>query len=203
MHLSRVGATLDRYLVEGDSMDELTEFLLDDGKPADFEGTERTYVINDEDGAIWAMRNLASAVRRLNDIKRQAADEVDRITRWVELTSKSPQNTVEYFEKALKEFMVRLREETGRKSLELPDGTVKSRQSSASVEILDIETFIKWAENNGHAGWVRVKKEIDKAAVRDGVEFIGDAVLDNLTGEVVDGVTVSPESVSVSITVSE
>jgi len=203
LHLSRVGATLDRYLVEGDSMDELTEFLLDDGKPADFEGTERTYVINDEDGAIWAMRNLASAVRRLNDIKRQAADEVDRITRWVELTSKSPQNTVEYFEKALKEFMVRLREETGRKSLELPDGTVKSRQSSASVEILDIETFIKWAENNGHAGWVRVKKEIDKAAVRDGVEFIGDAVLDNLTGEVVDGVTVSPESVSVSITVSE
>jgi phage host-nuclease inhibitor protein Gam len=149
------------------------------------------------------MRNIATAVRRLNDIKRQAADEVDRITRWVELTSKSPQNTVEYFEKALKEFMVRLREETGRKSLELPDGTVKSRQSSASVEILDIETFIKWAENNGHAGWVRVKKEIDKAAVRDGVEFIGDAVLDNLTGEVVDGVTVSPESVSVSITVSE
>ena len=48
-----------------------------------------------------------------------------------------------------------------------------------------------------------MKKEIDKAAVRDGVEFIGDAVLDNLTGEVVDGVTVSPESVSVSITVSE
>lgn len=203
MHLSRFGATLDRCLVEGDSMDELTEFLLDDGKPADFEGTERTYVINDEDGAIWAMRNIATAVRRLNDIKRQAADEVDRITRWVELTSKSPQKTVEYFEKALKEFMVRLREETGRKSLELPDGTVKSRQSSASVEILDIETFIKWAENNGHAGWVRVKKEIDKAAVRDGVEFIGDAVLDNLTGEVVDGVTVSPESVSVSITVSE
>jgi hypothetical protein len=36
LHLSRFGATLDRCLVEGDSMDELTEFLLDDGKPADF-----------------------------------------------------------------------------------------------------------------------------------------------------------------------
>lgn len=184
-------------------MEELSEFLLRDGTPEDFEGTERSYVINDDNGAIWAMKNLATAVRRLNDIKRQASDEVDRITRWVELVSKTPSNQVAYFEKILTEYMERLRIETGRKSLELPAGTVKSRSVKAGFEIQDLETFIKWAENNGHAGWVRVKKEIDKAAVKNDVEILGDVILDALTGEVVEAVIPTPESVSVSIQVSE
>lgn len=184
-----------------DNVESLSEFQLRDGAPEGFD--ERTFVINDEGQATWAMRKLAVSQRRIDVLKRQAQEEVARIERWVASATKSDQTTVEYFSGALEGYMRRIRLDDGRKSLSLPDGTVKSREVAEKVKVEDLDVFLKWAEQTGHLDWVRVKQEADLATMKSKVFYSGGCVVDGATGETIDGLSHVPASISVSVEVSE
>ncbi len=181
----------------------LEDFQLEDGAPEGF--SSLTFVINDEAQASWAMRKLAVSQRRINDVKRQASEEHYRIDRWVTHATKSDQSTVDYFTEVLASYVKRVRFEEGRKSLRLPDGTVKSREVKETFKVADVDLFLKWVDESPDlaAKWVRVKREVDIASVKDGVFYSGDAVVDSATGETVEGLVHVPGSVSVTVEVSE
>lgn len=179
----------------------LDDFQAIDGMPEQFDPL--TFIINDDDQALWAMRSLAQSQRRLDVVERQAAQEHDRIERWKAHTTKTSRNTVDYFSNALKSYMIRVRESEDRKSLSFPDGDVTSRSVAAKAAVSDLGVFLKWCQETGHTQWVRVKQEADLSAIKDHVEFDGDTVTDSFTGEVIDGLLAIEESVSVTLKVSE
>ena len=172
---------------------ELEEFQLSDGEPEEF--NERTFVINDESQALWAMRKLAVSQRRIDTVQRQAKDEIDRVAAWVEQATRADKVTVLYFEKILTSYMLRLRDE-GRKSLILPDGEIKSRETPSRAVVEDLEVFIKWAINSGHPELIRLKQEPDLKAVK--AFSANGETYTTPDGEIVEGIKAVEGSVSVS-----
>jgi histone H3/H4 len=178
----------------------LSDFMLIDGAPLMFD--QNTYVVNDDQDAIWAMRNLAQAQRHIDKVAREAAQEKERIDRWQVHATKTAQTTVRYFTNVLQNYVVRVRESEGRKSISLPDGELSSRAIPAKAQVADLDLFLKWASDN-RPQWIRVKQEADLSAIREHVTFTGDEVLDSETGEVVEGLQHIEEAVSVQVKVVE
>jgi phage host-nuclease inhibitor protein Gam len=184
-------------------MDDLGSFLEGEGQPEDFSDAETTYALINDDDALWAMRRLANSQRRINAKMRQAEQEIERIRAWVTHATKSDRETVDYFEGVLSAYMNRVRESEDRKSLTFPDGDVTSTATQDKVKVDNAELFLKWAESNGHPDWIRTKKEPDLAAIKSKAKYEGDSVIDAQTGEVVEGLSHVPASVSVKIKVIE
>ena len=179
----------------------LDDFMLIDGAPIMFD--QSTYVVNDDSDAIWAMRNLAQAQRHIDKVAREAAEEKERIDRWEKHATKTAQTTLTYFRNVLENYMVRVRESEGRKSISLPDGEISSRAISAKAQVSDLGVFLKFCEESGRNQFVRIKKEADLSALKDHVTVSGDLVLDSETGEVLEGLQAIEEAVSVSVKVVE
>ena len=178
----------------------LEDFQLNDGAPPDFNPI--TYIINDESQATWAMRKLAVAQRRINEVREQALKEHDRIDRWEQHATKSDVSTVDYFTEALSNYIKRVRQEKGIKTLPLPDGTVKSRETHDTFKVEDVGVFVKWAEDSGHPEWIRTKREPDVQAMKSEVFYSGGMVVAP-DGETIDGLVHVPGSISVTVEVSE
>jgi phage host-nuclease inhibitor protein Gam len=180
---------------------DLSDFLIEDATPENFDPL--TFIVNDDGEAAWAMRNLATASRRIDAIEKQANEEAERIERWVAYATKSHRETAKYFKDALESYMIRIREQEDRKSLSLPDGDISSRSIQAKAAVSDLGVFLKFCEETGRNQWVRIKKEADLSALKDHVEFDGDTVLDADSGEVIDGLVHIEGAVSVNVKVSE
>jgi hypothetical protein len=183
----------------------LEEFLVQDGAPEGWVLDAEGFAISNDDEALWAVRRLAQAQRRVDEVKRQAQVEVDRIQRWVEANLGTHNGTIRYLEGVLTNYLVRVRENTadGRKSLTFPDGVVTSRVASSKVEVTDLDAFLAWAEANGHEDWVRVKREANLSLIKKGVDFEADAVLDPLSGSPIEGLAHIAGGLSVSVKVAE
>ena len=180
-------------------MSELSEHLAE--QPEGF--IEEAWRIDGFETANWAMRKLKAAQERLDEINRQALDEAAKISDWANLVSKSPLRDKTYFENALIDYMIRVRETTGEKSLVLPNGEVNSRAVAAKAQVSDKELFIKWATNNGREGWIRTKEEVNLEAMKDEVNLLGDHVIDKATGEVVEGLLATEGDISVIVKASK
>jgi len=183
----------------------LDEYLASQGTPETFTTEQERFTINTEDEALWAMRRLAQAQRRIDEVKRLAKVELDRINAWVETNTVGNKRTVEFYETALSDYLVAVRENSadGRKSLDFPDGVVSSRISPSKVEVADIDAFLAWAESNNHSDWVRVKREADVSTIKKVVDFAGDSVVDPITGTTVAGLNHVEGGISVSVKVTD
>lgn len=182
----------------------LEDYLTSSATPEGFTYGE-AFAINTDDEALWAMRSLAQAQRRIDEVKRQAQVEIDRINTWVEANTTSNQSTVDYFDRILGDYLMRVREDEqdGRKSLSFPDGTVTSRISQPKVEVADLDAFLEWAEANGHGEWVRVKREANLAEIKKSVDFGEDEVLDPVTGKPIVGLSPIAGGISTSVKVAD
>ena len=178
---------------------ELEDFQLEDGTPEGFE--ERTFVINDEDGALWAMRKLAVSQRRIDTITRQAKDESLRIELWVDQAIRSDEVTVLYFTEVLSSYMLRLRALNGQKSLLLPDGEIKSRETPSRAVVEDLDVFLKWAKDSGHSEFIRLKEEADLNEIKAQGTASGE-VYTTSDGEVIEGIRHQEGSVTVSFDIN-
>ena len=185
---------------------DITEYLATMGQPEGFaDDTRDGFRITNEDEALWAMRRLATAQRRMDEVKRMAQVELDRINAWVEANTASHGREADYFETLLSDYLISVRENEadGRKSLDFPDGVVTSRITPSKVAVIDSDAFLAWAEANGHSEWVRVKREADVATIKKVVDFDGDNVLDPTTGAVIEGLQHTEGGISVSVKVAE
>ena len=182
----------------------LEDYLASLGEPTGFENPN-AFTINNDDEALWAMRRLAQAQRRIDEVKRQAQVELDRINAWVEANTTSNSQTVDYFERILGDYLMRVRENDtdGRKSLDFPDGKVTSRVVAPKVEVTDLDVFLSWAEHYGKDEWVRVKREANLAEIKKFVDYADGAVLDPTTGIAVEGLAPVEGGISTSVKVAD
>ena len=135
--------------------------------------------------ASWAFRRLAEIEAEKERIARAADAEAERIERWLEAATKPLAHDEAFFRGALTEYLRHIRDERGEdpenpktRSYTLPTGTIVGRRPPERIEVLDEERFIEWAETSGHPELVRVRKEVDKVAIKkatvakDGVSVV-------------------------------
>ena len=192
---SQPQAMVESCLVEGERMSELSEYL---------EGTIdfSTFSVESLESANKAMRALANAQRRIDERRELVLAEARKLDDWFLTASKSDQQTVTFFTESLKNYMVKVRQESGEKSLSLPDGEISSRSIPAKAQVSDLDVFLKWCLENGREAWIRTKESADLEALKEGVEFSGDLVVDVLTGEAIDGLVGVEADISVKVSVT-
>lgn len=163
---------------------------------------EAPFKVTDDATATWAMRKLSAVQQKVDEAKAIYASEVARLDQWLADVTSDYQRSVDYFTALLTEYAIHERDAHDRKTVKLPHGEVKSRASAAKVVVDDLDLFVKWAEANGVAQVVRVKKEAAASEFASVFDIAGDKVLVSETGEVVEGVSVKPASVSFSVVVN-
>lgn len=117
-------------------MEELAEYEIEPAKPLSFR------VENDEQAA-WAMRQFATACKKIEENEAILAKERLRWQAWIDEVNQPLARNAAYFEDLLKDYL--RRERDNRKSIKLPHGVIKSR-ASTRVEVG--EEFIEWAQKN-------------------------------------------------------
>lgn len=177
-------------------MDELS---VNDFEIEEQEELKESFKILDDAGAVWAMRKLSVHNEQIQTNREIAEAEKARIDHWLEKVNAKPQQSVDYFTAILTEYARSQRAESGRKSIQLPHGVVKSRITNSKIKVEDVELFIKWAETNNLEDLVRVKKEPAVSDFKTVLEISGDKAVHVATGEIVEGVTITPESINFSI----
>ena len=177
-------------------MDDLSvnEFEIDE-----HEELKESFRIIDDAGAVWAMRKLAVEQQKIQTNYDIAERENARVDRWLNKVNAKPQQSVDYFTAILIEYARSQRAESGRKSIQLPHGVVKSRVTNPKIKVEDVELFIKWAETNSLADLVRIKKEPAVSDFKTVFEISGDKAVHVATGEIVEGVVIAPESINFSV----
>lgn len=155
--------------------------------------TVEPFKVDSLDKAAWAMRKYRQAAQRKARNVELADAEHERIQTWLESANKRHEDAMAFFAGHLEGFARQERLE-GRKSVSLPDGEVKSRAKSWTLDV-EKDTFVAWAKDD-HPDLLRVSYAPDMAALKERLAVAGPTVVDPDTGEAVPGITVIPETVS-------
>lgn len=165
------------------------------------EDWQKGFTINGEHRAEWAMRHLAE----LRADEARDADlyqyGLDRLDAWAARRAKSREWGISFFERHLEDYARRQCEVTKgrRKSVDLPSGVVRTSTSKARIVVADKPVFLIWAAVHDRS-LVRFKGEPDASAIKAALTMTDDGVVvDPVSGEVVPGLAVKPESLEVSV----
>lgn len=158
---------------------------------------EDGFRVDTPEQAAWAMRKFRVLAQKRAQYVALAEAERERIAAWEQRVTASVDSQIEFFSAHLEGYAIRQRA-AGSKTIEFPDGSIKTRQSGASLEI-DKATFIEWANDAKRENFLRVTLAPDLAAIKSNVVIDGPHVLDPLSGEIIPGLSPIPERVSVKI----
>lgn len=175
----------------------LDEF--DPAPPAAYVPYDRErFRITDDGAAEWAIRKLHTLRSKMEENRRIAEAERQRIESWLEHANEALTDDAHYFEGILGEYALTQRVEADRKSITLPHGTVKTRASRRRYDVADAESFLAWARDNA-PHLIRVTEAPKKSEFGEVLDVREGHVIDTQTGEIVPGVAASDEPPSVTI----
>lgn len=163
--------------------------------------------------ADWAMRKLAAARAREDEIEGEARGMMDRITAWADGERRRIDPAITFFESRLKMFGLarRIQDPRDGKSTRLPSGTVSTKAGPGpKVVVQDEAAFLEWAEGlsgDEYAAAVKTVKSPKLTGIRDMVaigtaegvrDASGEVTVARVpvyppTGEVVPGLAVAGE----------
>jgi hypothetical protein len=147
--------------------------------------------------AAWAMRKYRVLAQRRAQYEALAVAEQVRIEKWLERVSASVQTQMDYFTSHLEMYAMKQRL-AGNKTVELPDGVIKTRSTGPTFDV-DKAVFVEWAQEAKRDDVLRVRVEPDMTAIKGAFVADSGAAVDPMSGEVVPGLTAVPERVSVKI----
>jgi hypothetical protein len=150
------------------------------------------------DKAAWVMRKYSALARRVAANDALAEAEHRRIQTWQENANAPLLSRMEWWEEHLKAYAFRLRAE-GQKSLSLPYGEVKTRQTTPTFEV-DKAVFVEWAQEQKREDLLRISVAPDLSKIKGSLVPDGQAAVDPASGEIVPGLIPVPESISITIT---
>ena len=170
---------------------EINEF--DNPAVSSISAENEGFVVDNDQKADWAIRKLAVIRRKQAENKAIYDAEVVRITEWLSTVNSALDRDALYFEAVLTPYALLQRSE-GRKTVNLPHGTLKTTAGQPHIEFNDESKFIEWAKVNDPA-LLRIKTDIDKSALKALITEEG--VVISTQGEIIPEVTVVPAETSV------
>lgn len=167
------GDLIPAEAIQGDNPPPLTEADLDahfDGDFGDVSPADH-WQITGTGTATWAMAKLAEARRQLAAIADQAGEFHDRIDEWAAHEARRPGRNAEYFAGHLERYALWLRESSGVKTLNLPNGKVGTREQSHRAVVTDADALMAWADANDPA-MIETTRKVPAARLRERVTLL-------------------------------
>ena len=183
--------------------DDLTvEYVTDD------DTITSRWVINTDAKADWALCKIGAAERRMAEaaaLRDQAIARANEMIaaaeQWYSDTTADEVRTVANFSAQLTEYAndrLAAPEFNGKRTLSLPSGKISFRMAQSVRLVGDASTFVAWAHEHGHDGFVRVKEEVARDELRKHLQKGSDDLLVPVldTGEAVPGIEIVAEDKS-------
>lgn len=164
------------------------------------------FEVEDDAQAAWAMRKLLSVRAKMAENEKIAEAERVRIDSWLHYANAKYEGDVTYFESLLTRYAAKQRDVEGRKTIDTPYGSVKSRATQPKVKVLDDDEFLKWATDSLPQA-VQIKASPLVGVLKEHVtiehtETLGWVAMTE-AGEIVPGVVAEPAGVNFSVEVSK
>ncbi|UZN53063.1 host-nuclease inhibitor Gam family protein [Bacillus paralicheniformis] len=193
-------------------MAEIEEIKKDlmDAMPQEEEGPE-IFEVHDLETAAEAQRRVAYFKRKQAEIDAVADKQIERLKmeieqleHWQEEAKKEYVERENFYKHRLERYMreeVRKMQENGKKpkkTIKLPYGTIKLVKQQPEYQRNEND-LLEYAESKG---FVRVKKDVDWATIKQKAKVFGDKLID-ADGELIPGVTVVDREDKFTVEVNE
>lgn len=161
------------------------------------EDTVDAWQVQDEAGAEWAIRKIAAAQLRIDNVRKLAESERARLAHWEATATQPDQTTIDALTEKLTAWHARILEaDAERKTIKLPHGTLSARKQPQAWE-WDEATYIDWALAEAPGTIKMLEPTIDRAAAKKFAQQLLET-----TGEVPPGATPIERGVSYTVKAS-
>lgn len=166
---------------------------LDRAEPVPEPEDDPNYSVPDDAQATQLLRTLSSVEKQIAAVSSMAEHERAKITAWEAQTNEPLQRKALWLRNILEGYAIYQRDEFGRKTINLPHGTLATRPAQLQWKITDKDAFVEWAEANGVADLVRIKKEPQMTVIKNAFQPEEDGtIVDIFSGEAVPGIEAKP-----------
>lgn len=193
----------------------LAEYLASTYEAPEDDEARAAFRVEGPEQAAWAARKLAKVRAEIDALNEQARWEFSRIQAWIDSVRVQPERDLAFFEGLLVDWHRRLLDRelaedadgdwdrVKHKSRTLPNGVTVAARRNPDSWAVERDVFVPWAEAHGLGDLVKVEKSPRIAEAKKALTATQAGVVNPETGEVVEGVTVIPGEVSISVKVGE
>jgi hypothetical protein len=188
MTVARLEEDLDNYLEE---VEDPTG-----GYPLD--GGERPWKPTDDSAADWCLRKLARARAQRAEVDNLLKERIEHLRRWHEDATAPLAKEEGHWLGLLEDYALWRREETGAKSVKLPNGELATRLQRAAVEITDAKALLAWLDDQDADlmdRWCKLEPQPQVSRLKEDVAITPAGVC--YEGEVIPGLGVRPDVIKV------
>lgn len=156
---------------------------------------DNRFQINDMEAADWALTKIAEAENEIEKNKKYADMQRHKIDEWETDVNKEYENTIDFMKSHLQLYL----QTQDKKSIKLINGNIGFRKRQDKWHIPNEEELIKTLESTELDDLIKVTKKPKLAEIKKHLSVIGDQVIYEKTGEVIDGVTIEKQDDSFNV----
>lgn len=156
---------------------------------------KESFVVDDEFKADWVLGKIQEARRKqkLNNERTEKMNEepqklIDANNEWLKTENSKLEESIEYFEMLLTEYMLNELKDNPNFKLSSPYGRVSTRKSKKWTY-----DDAKLVDEYKDTDLVKTTAKINKLELKKRIKFVDGKAIDTETGQVVDGVSVDEE----------
>ncbi|MGK5511745.1 host-nuclease inhibitor Gam family protein [Brevibacillus formosus] len=160
------------------------------------------FKIDGLDSLNWALRKLAALDTQHLDLRELANKEKARIQEWLDKETRAIEESREFFSMLIEEYAREQRARDPKWKASTPYGKVSFRKQQPKWEY-DEKKALEVVESAGLNHFIRVKKELDKVALKAKVTVLEDGrVVEPDSGAIIEGVVVAPQPEALKVEVA-
>lgn len=143
--------------------------------------------------ANWALRKIAAFKAKAREINSLAEAEIERIKSWQDGELKKIESSIKFFEMLLEEYhRSRIVQNPKEKTITTPYGKMQIKKVPPKWNY-DENKLLEWLKKN-KPHLIRIKEEPNKQELKKVLKVDNLVAIDPDTGEVVEGITIEPET---------
>ena len=157
---------------------------------------EDRFIVDSPEKADWALYKLREVNKTIDQNKKLADKNHERIDEWLEHENSKANDSKEYFENLLQEYFTNERAKNPKFKFSSPNGKLSSRKQQPKwiyeenklVDVLKDTEFVTSVP--------KLEKKLFKDAAKkglDGLSIVGSKVVNTNTGEVINGVQIQEQ----------
>ena len=153
------------------------------------------FKIDDLETADWALTKIAEAENEIEKNKSYADMQRHKIDEWETDVNKEFENTISFMKSHLQLYL----QTQDKKSIKLINGNIGFRKRQDKWHIPNSEELVKALESTELHDLIRVKKEPALSELKKHLTVVGDQVLYEKTGEVIEGIKIEKQEDSFNV----
>ncbi|MGB9813498.1 MAG: host-nuclease inhibitor Gam family protein [Thermovenabulum sp.] len=151
------------------------------------------FKITNLEQANWALRKIRAFKAKAREINSLAEAEIERIKSWQDSELKKIESSIKFFEMLLEEYhRSRIVQNPKEKTITTPYGKMQIKKILPKWNY-DDNKLLEWLKKN-KPEFIRIKEEPNKQELKKVLKVDNLVAIDPDTGEVVEGITIEPET---------